>query len=149
MTTTCIVEGIRGAVRVTVEAEDDDVEMPLEEVLVVAMVEGPLLRNPNLIKTLPPTPIPARVVAPPPPEPSVIPNSRPRTLRTASSPLLSKTFKIPPDSCSKCSNTSVKVAVGGNVPVNLTGGSEHCNAIVIGLEATISIHFIRNYLLRR
>jgi hypothetical protein len=47
-------------------------------------------------------------------------------------------LSCPLDSCSKCNNTSIKVAVGGKVPVSRIGGSEHCIASVIGLEATIN-----------
>jgi len=95
----------------------------------------PTFRNPSLTSTLPPTPIPANVVVPPLVEPSLMVNSRPRTLRTASIPLRPKMFNCPFDSCSKCNRSSVKVAVGGNVPVNRIGGSEHCSARVIGLDA--------------
>ena len=31
------------------------------------------------------------------------------------------------------------MAVGGKVPVNLRGGSAHCNANVIGLEARVRL----------
>src|SRR2546423_3780037 len=114
---------------------------------------APTFRNPNLTRTFPPTPIPASVVCPPPPVPSVIPNSLPRTLRTASSALRPKIFKFPFDSCSKCSRTSINVAVGGKVPVDLRGGSAHCNANVIGLEAIVRLRqgrrYGEGYLLRR
>ena len=92
-------------------------------------------RNPKRTRTFPPTPIPANVVPPPPPGPSEIPNSRPSTLNTASCPLRPNTTSFPFNSCSKCRSTSVRVAVGGNVPVRRMGGSEHCNAKVIGFIA--------------
>lgn len=130
--------GVIGTRGVEVDVDEDDSDIRGVVAVVAAVEEAPLFLNPNLIRTFPPTPIPAKVVDPPPAVPSVIPNSRPSTLRTASSPLLSKTFSCPLDSCSKWSRTSVRVAVGGNVPVSRIGGSEHWSAIVIGLEAVIS-----------
>ena len=130
---------------------DKTEEVSAEAVVEPVDVDVPTFRNPSLTRTFPPTPIPANVVEPPP-DPSVIPNSRPRTLSTASSPLLPKMTSVPFDSCSKCSSTSVKVAVGGNVPVNRIGGSEHCNANVIGLDASHVTNVGKvgwKYLLRR
>jgi hypothetical protein len=54
------------------------VEPGLDEVV------NPAFLNPSLMRTFPPTPMPASVVPPPPPEPSVIPNSLPKTVSTAS-----------------------------------------------------------------
>ena len=105
-----------------------------DKVLEAVAPDSPGFRKSSLTRTFPPTPIAVKVG----PDPSVIANSRPRMLTTASSPLLPNTTSAPFDSCSKCNSISVRVAVGGNVPVSRIGGSEHCKARVIGLEATIN-----------
>jgi len=101
------------------------------------------LRKSKRTRTFPPTPMPANVVPPPPPDPSVMPNSRPSTLKTASSPFLPNTTSLPSDSCSKCKSTSVRVAVGGKVPVRRIGGSEHCKAKVIGFMACPTSEYVK------
>lgn len=99
-----------------------------------AALDSPGFRKSSLTRTFPLTPVAAKVG----PGPSVIANSRPRMLTTASSPFLPNTTSAPFDSCSKCNSISVSVAVGGNVPVSRIDGSVHCKARAIGLEAAIN-----------